>query len=59
VRPHVSSSGAEALIFWSFSGTAEAVPFPILLLPRVPSKDGGVESHVSQRTRDMGHPQSW
>jgi hypothetical protein len=24
-----------------------------------PRRDGAVESHVSQKTRDMGHPRSW
>jgi hypothetical protein len=38
-------------------GAAEVVPFPVVAQPN-PWRDGGVESHVSQRTRDVGHPAS-
>jgi hypothetical protein len=39
-------------------GTTEVVPFPVV----VHSKSqciGVVESHFSQKTREMGHPISW
>jgi hypothetical protein len=34
-------------------GAIEVVPFPVVALPNF-KRDGTVESHVSQRTRNMG-----
>jgi hypothetical protein len=41
-----------------FCGTTEVVFFPVAALPN-PQRDGAVDSHVSQKKRDTGHPFSW
>jgi hypothetical protein len=35
----------------------EVAPFPVVALPN-PQRDETVESHVSQKMRDMGQPRS-